>query len=165
LHTQCGNNAWCQNNEISLLDWTLAEAHWDMLRFVRELIAFRHRHPCLTRSRFLTGQPASSRGIPDVAWHGLHLNAPFWGDNEAQVLAFTLAGSNEIEEDVHVVLNMSGQDLAVQLPDIPLRSWHLALDTAAPSPDDMIEQTRQRAVDGNIQSVQARSVAVFEARD
>jgi glycogen operon protein len=166
LQTQGGNNnAWCQNNEISWLDWRLAETHCDMVRFVRELIAFRHRHPCLTRSRFLTGQPASSRGIPDVAWHGLHLNAPLWGDNEAQVLALTLAGTRETEEDLHVVMNMSGQDIKVQLPDIPQRHWHKAIDTAAPSPDNITERMRQRAVGRNILSVQARSVVVFEARE
>ncbi len=166
LHTQGGNNnAWCQNNEISWLDWRLAETNHEMLRFVRELIAFRHRHPCLTRSRFFTGQPASSRGIPDIAWHGLHLNEPLWGNHDAQVLAFTIAGNTATEEDLHIVLNMSEQDIEVQLPDIPLRRWHLAIDTAAPSPDDIIERTRQRAVDGNIQPVHARSVVVFEAQE
>ncbi len=69
LHTQGNNNAWCQNNEISWLDWRLAETNHAMVRFVRELIAFRQRHPCLSRSRFFTGQPESSRGIPDIAWH------------------------------------------------------------------------------------------------
>ncbi|MGZ8236858.1 MAG: glycogen debranching protein [Methylophilaceae bacterium] len=64
LHTQGGNNnAWCQNNETSWLDWRLAKTHHEMVRFVRELIAFRHRHPCLSRSRFFTGQPESLRGI------------------------------------------------------------------------------------------------------
>lgn len=52
----------------------------DMLRFVRELIAFRRRHPCLARSLFFIGKPTSSRGIPDIAWHGLRLNEPLWGD-------------------------------------------------------------------------------------
>jgi glycogen operon protein len=164
LHTQGGNNnAWCQNNEISWLDWRLTETNHEMLRFVRELIAFRHRHPCLTRSRFFTGQPASSRGIPDVAWHGLRLNEPLWGDNAAQVLAFTIAGTTATEEDLHIVLNMSESGIEIQLPDIPQRQWHLSIDTAALYPNDILEQAHQRAVDRNIQRVQARSVVVFEA--
>ena len=166
LHTQAGNNnAWCQNNETSWLDWRLAEANQEMLRFVRELIAFRHRHPCLTRSRFFTGKPSSLRGIPDIAWHGLHLNEPLWGNHDAQVLGFTIAAKTAAEEDLHVVLNMSGNSIEIKLPDIPSRRWHLAIDTAAPSPDDMIERTRQRAVNGDIQPVRARSVSVFEARE
>jgi glycogen operon protein len=166
LHTQGGNNnAWCQNNEISWLDWRLAEANHEMVRFVRELIAFRQRHPSLSRSRFFTGQPESSRGIPDITWHGLQLNEPLWNSHEAQILAFTIAGRTATEEDLHIVLNMSEQGIESQLPDIPQRLWHLAIDTAAPSPDDILEQARQRAADGNIQKVQARSVVVFEARE
>jgi len=65
---------------------------------------------------------------------------------------------------LHIVLNMSDQDINVQLPEIPLRSWHLAVDTAAPSPDDIIERLRQRAVGGDVQPVHARSVVVFEAQ-
>jgi glycogen operon protein len=165
LHTQGGNNnAWCQNNEISWLNWRLTETNHEMLRFVRKLIAFRHRHPCLTRSRFFTGQLTSSRGIPDIAWHGLRLNEPLWGNNEAQVLAFTIAGSTATEEDLHIVLNMSERDIEIQLPDIPQRQWHLTIDTAAPSPNDILEKACQRAVDKNIQRVQARSIVVFEAQ-
>lgn len=166
LHTQGGNNnAWCQNNETSWLDWRLAEANHAMVRFVRELIAFRHRHPCLSRSRFFTGQPESSRDIPDITWHGLHLNEPLWDSHEAQVLVFTIAGRTATEEDLHILLNMSEQDIESQLPDIPQRQWHLAIDTAASSPNDIQEQARQRAADSNIQKVQARSVVVFEARE
>ena len=166
LHTQRGNNnAWCQNNEISWLDWRLAETNHEMIHFVRELIAFRHRHPCLTRSRFFTGQPESSRGIPDITWHGLRLNEPLWHNNEAQVLAFTIASCSSAEEDLHIVLNMSDQDIGIQLPDIPQRQWHLAIDTAASSPDDIIDRARQRAVEGNNQPVHARSVVVFESQE
>ncbi len=53
--------------------------------------------------------------------------------------------------------------IEIQLPDIPQRQWHLAIDTAAPSPNDILEQARQRAADRKIQRVQARSVVVFEA--
>jgi len=166
LHTQRGNNnAWCQNNEISWLDWRLAETNHEMIRFVRELLAFRRRHPCLTRSRFFTGQPSLLRGIPDIAWHGLNLNEPPWGNNDAQVLAFTIAGNAASEEDLHIVLNMSDQDIEVRLPNIPQRRWHLAIDTAAIAPNDIIEQARQRSVDGDTQPVHARSVVVFEAQE
>jgi isoamylase len=166
LHTQRGNNnAWCQNNEISWLDWRLAETNHEMIRFVRELLAFRRRHPCLTRSRFFTGQPSLLRGIPDIAWHGLNLNEPPWGNNDAQVLAFTIAGNAASEEDLHIVLNMSDQEIEVQLPNIPQRRWHLAIDTAAIAPNDIIEQAHHRSVDGDTQPVHARSVVVFEAQE
>jgi isoamylase len=57
LRTQRGNNnAWCQDNDISWVDWTLAETNAPFLRFVRELIHLRKRHPALRRRRFLTGE-------------------------------------------------------------------------------------------------------------
>jgi glycogen operon protein len=76
LRTQKGNNnAWCQDNDISWVDWALAEKHAPFLRFVRELIHLRKRHPALRRRRFLTGEfrpaadwvPASpARGSEDA---------------------------------------------------------------------------------------------------
>src|SRR5213079_2309875 len=57
LRTQHGNNnAWCQDNELSWLDWELAEANKDFLRFVREMIWLRRRHPALRRRRFFVGE-------------------------------------------------------------------------------------------------------------
>src|SRR4029077_477420 len=57
LRTQLGNNnAWCQDNDISWVDWSLAEKNKDFLRFVRELIWLRKRHPALRRRRFFTGE-------------------------------------------------------------------------------------------------------------
>lgn len=57
LRTQRGNNnAWCQDNEISWVNWTLADEHKDFLRFVRELIQLRKRHPVLRRRRFFVGE-------------------------------------------------------------------------------------------------------------
>ncbi len=57
LRTQKGNNnAWCQDNEISWVNWQLAEKNKDFLRFVRELIHLRKRHPALRRRRFFTGE-------------------------------------------------------------------------------------------------------------
>jgi isoamylase len=51
LRTQRGNNnAWCQDNELSWFDWRLTETNSDMLRFVREMIALRRRHPGLSRA-------------------------------------------------------------------------------------------------------------------
>jgi glycogen operon protein len=166
LHTQGGNNnAWCQNNEISWLNWQLTEANSDMLRFVRELIAFRRRHPSLMRPRYLTGRLEVARGIYDITWHGFRLNEPLWQDPQAQVLGFTLAGCSSAEEDLHVVINMSEFAIDVPLPVIAQRHWYLALNTAAISPYDMIEREHQQLVVGKTQPLQARSIVVFEARE
>ena len=67
LRTQGGNNnAWCQDNETSWVDWTLADDNADFLRFVKQLIALRKRHPALRRRTFLrgggSGHPPTSSG-------------------------------------------------------------------------------------------------------
>jgi glycogen operon protein len=57
LRTQGGNNnAWCQDNAVSWVDWTLAEKNADFLRFTKEMIALRKRHPALRRRRFFVGE-------------------------------------------------------------------------------------------------------------
>src|SRR5207244_7262266 len=70
LRTQQGNNnAYCQDNAVSWIDWTLAETNADFLRFVRGMIALRKRHPALRRRGFFRG--VGPEGEPaDVEWHG-----------------------------------------------------------------------------------------------
>ena len=66
LRTQKGNNnAWCQDNAVSWVDWALAEANADFLRFTKEMIGLRKRHPALRRRRFFAG--GIGRGAPDPA--------------------------------------------------------------------------------------------------
>src|ERR1700682_4371594 len=65
LRTQKGNNnAWCQDNEISWLDWSLRDKNADFLRFVRELIQLRKRHSALRRKRFFRGDFIKRRIAP-----------------------------------------------------------------------------------------------------
>jgi len=165
LRTQHGNNnAWCQDNEIGWFDWRLTEHNRDLLRYTRELIALRRRHPSLTTNRFFTGSPVPERDLPDVVWHGVRLNEPLWDDPQARMLAFTIAGQRDEEEDLHVVLNMSGESLEAPLPVLRERRWHLALDTAQPAPADILARKRQTPVVGAAYPVAPRSVVVLEAR-
>ena len=165
LRSQGGNNnAWCQDNEISWIDWRATGRQQDMLRFTRELIALRRRHPSLLANRFYDGRPVSGRGLPDVAWHGARLGELPWHDTEGRILRFTIAGISPGEEDLHVVINASERALAADLPAIPGRRWHVALDTARPPPDDVLPRERQRPHPAPSYAVDARSVVVLEAR-
>jgi len=166
LRTQHGNNnAYCQDNEIGWFDWTGCDRHRDMLRFVKKMVRFRKRHPLLRRRRFLTGTKTNARQIMDVTWHGLALDKPLWDDPEAQLLACTLgAMSDDEEEDLHIILNMSEHTIEMPLPSIDGRSWHRAVDTHASSPDDIIEPADQSPCDGRTCQVQPRSVVVLESR-
>jgi len=165
LRTQRGNNnAWCQDNDLGWFDWQLTERNADMLRYTRELIAFRRRHANLTTNRFFTGAMVPGRDIADIAWHGIRLNEPLWNDPEARMLAFTIAGQNDDEDDLHVILNMSDQSLDVLLPVMRERRWHLALDTAQPAPADILVRDCQMPLIGGAYLAGPRSVVVLEAR-
>jgi isoamylase len=165
LQTRMGNNnGYCQDNALNWFDWALTEKNGDMLRFVREMIAFRKRHPCLMRRRFFSSDRDEGRRLPEIAWHGVNLHEPPWDDPEARVLAFTLGALDDAEEDLHVVLNMSERALDAPLPEAPGRSWHLAVDTSQPSPGDILAAHEQRAVRGILHSVSPRSVVVLESR-
>jgi glycogen operon protein len=163
LRTQGGNNnAYCQDNTVSWFDWTLPARQGDMYRFTRELIAFRKRHRSLTLNRFFTGAPAGGRQVPDIAWHGRRLDVAPWHDPSSRLLRITLAGVEPLEPDLHVVLNMADEAFEADLPEIAGRHWQLAIDTARPSPGDILEPDQQLAMDSNVCRVAARSVAVVE---
>ena len=164
LRSQRGNNnAYCQDNELSWFDWVLVE-HNDMLRYTRELIALRRRHPSLTANRFFTGAVVDGRNLPDIAWHGIQLNEPPWHDYQSRILACTIAGQEEDEADLHVIMNMSEQTLNAPLPVIQGRKWHIALDTALDSPEDISVPDMQVYYAGACYFSQPRSIAVLEAR-
>ena len=148
LRTQNGNNnAWCQDNELSWLDWTLAEANAGFVRFVRELIWLRRRHPVLRRSTFLRG--ALSPLTADIRWHGTEPELPDF-QAESQLLAYTLDGRFHGREDLEldrpdndffVVMNGAATGELVRVPKSPTgRRWRLLIDTAAVSPDDFFPE-------------------------
>src|SRR5215217_5524399 len=161
--TQRGNNnAYCQDNELSWMDWTLVDSNDDLLRFWREMIALRRRHPVLQRRRFFTGE-TNDRGIPDIAWHGCALGQPGWNDPTSRVLSFTMGGFGE-ETDIHVILNMADSELAFELPRLEGRTWMRAVDTGLDSPADIAGPGQEQPVEGTSYLAPSRSVAVFTSK-
>ena len=158
--TQGGNNnAYCQDNEISWTDWGLLEKHADLFRFWRLMIDFRKRHPAVHRSRFFDGK-VNDRGLPDIAWHGCQLLRPGWDDPNARALACTLAGCGA-EADIHAMFNMDPAGLDFEVPAVKGRQWHLAVDTARPSPADILDPGRETPLAGPRVRVEGRSVVVL----
>lgn len=165
LRTQHGNNnVWCQNNELGWFNWSLLETNSDMLRFTRQMIAFRKRHACLMHSRFLNGLEREGHWFPDISWHGDRLNQPLWEDPDAQMLACTLGAVDSWEEDLLVIMNMQAKELLMPLPQVAEGNWHLAIDTAGQSPLDVIRPADQSVQLDPACTVQAHSVVVFERR-
>jgi isoamylase len=165
LRTQNGNNnAWCQDNELSWFDWTLTRSNAEMLRFVREMIAFRKRHASLRRRHFLTGRPPGRGELADVTWHGYELERPLWDDGEARLLAYTLAAVEPGAAHLHIVLNMSDQGHKLAFPPMVDRAWYRIIDSARAAPMDIVPPARQRPARSPHYLAAARSVLVFEGR-
>ncbi len=142
--TQRGNNnAYCQDNDLSWFDWKLVEKNADLVRFCRELIAFRLSQPVVRRKRFLKGEPAEEGGFPDVAWYGPEGEVADWM-HERHSLLCLLGGHRLREEATHaerhvlIMLHAGQQPQRFELPSA-LRSihWHLFADTAAAAPADV----------------------------
>jgi glycogen operon protein len=142
LRTQKGNNnAWCQDNELSWIPWRLAESRADFLRFTRMLIALRKRHPILRRRNFFHGSGPAGDLRPDVIWHGVEPGLPDFSAG-SRTLAFSLDGSRtgrEPDRDFYFACNAWREPVDFRIPNSPSgKPWRRAIDTALPSPLDIV---------------------------
>ena len=136
LRTQRGNNnAWCQDNDISWVDWTLAQKNADFLRFTRETIALRKRHPALRRRSFL--RPG------DVIWHGTEAYRPDFSAG-SRTLAMVLDGrrtDREPDHDFYLAFNAWRDPITFTIPPAPQgKPWRRVIDTALASPLDIVPE-------------------------
>ena len=90
LRTQNGNNnAYCQDNEISWVNWDIGEEGQRLIRFVQKLTALRHKYPILRCNRFLTGVYNEELGVRDVTWinaSGAEMKAEDWANVDMECL-------------------------------------------------------------------------------
>lgn len=133
LRTQQGNNnAWCQDNEISWVQWELTTDQEDFFRFCREMIAFRKRHPALRRREFL--------GSEDVTWHGQKPGFPDFSSHSRHI-AMQLHGlrtGREIDCDLFVVFSAEDWETHWELPLPKTGScWTRFLDTGKEPPHEI----------------------------
>ncbi len=142
LRTQQGNNnAYCQDNEISWLDWNLSgEAH-ALIEYVRTLIRLRLRYPILRRGRFLSGEYNEEMGLKEVTWltaDGSEMEVERWEDPETRSLGLLLDGRARLsgirragdDRSLLILFNAHPEPLAFHLPDVPRGSgWICRLDT------------------------------------
>jgi glycogen operon protein len=142
LRTQGGNNnAWCQDNEVGWLDWSLADKHADFLRFTRMLIALRRRHPALRRRDFFRGSGLAGELVPDIVWHGVEPYRPDFSRG-SRTLAMCLDGSRtarEPDRDFYIACNAWRQHISFRIPQSPSgRPWRRLIDTALLTPLDIV---------------------------
>ncbi len=129
--TQGGNNnAYCQDNEISWLNWDLQEKGHNLVSFVSRLNALRRRLPMLHRSRFLTAEWNEELGIKDVTWVkpiGDEMDQAAWDDADTRCIGVLLDGRAQVsgirrrgaDATVLVVLNSYHDGVPFTLPAVP----------------------------------------------
>ncbi len=141
---QGNNNTYAQDNELNWLDWQGVETQADLLRFVRQCIAFRKAHPALRRRYHLHERDLVDSGFPDISWHGLRAGRPDWSA-ESRTLAFLLCGMHAAllpgraaDDYLYVAMNMHWEGHTFELPRLrDGRRWYVFADTFQPPPLDV----------------------------
>ncbi|MEV4707386.1 glycogen debranching protein GlgX [Actinoplanes sp. NPDC049316] len=172
---QGNNNAYCQDNELSWIDWENADE--TLLEFTRKLVAFRHRHQVFQRRRFFTGLPVTARGggdpLPDLEWFtpdGRQMAGDDWGNDFGRAVALFVNGEGIRERgqygqrhvDSSFLLFFNAHDAPIEFATPPTEygeKWEVVIETAEPSPD------RSPVVEaGNTILVPDRSLIVLDRK-
>ena len=128
--TQSGNNnAYCQDNELSWLDWRYLEQHQEIYSFARGMIAFRCAHPVLSNEQFYTNA--------EIQWFNPAGGVPDWFDPQQKSFACLI--QENAQPALLLMFNAGVTDADFHLPPLPHGSrWHLAADTARSAPQDFV---------------------------
>ena len=132
--TQAGNNnAYCQDNEISWVDWRLRSANHELLDFVRLLARLRRLHVEFRRETFLKGA-ASRAGVKDVTWlndHGVEMTQSEWHDPQLRTLGIWFGEHTGSVEHLLLLVNSADTEQGFGLPAAPADGpWICLFDTA-----------------------------------
>jgi len=133
--TQRGNNnAYCQDNEISWVDWRLRSANHELLEFVRLLARLRRLHVAFRRETFLKGA-ASRAAVKDVTWlnvRGTEMTQSEWQESELRTLGMWFGESTGSAEHLLLLVNSADSEQRFGLPAAPADGpWICLFDTAS----------------------------------
>jgi isoamylase len=134
--TQEGNNnAYCQDNGISWVDWDLEPWQEDLLAVTRHVFALRHEHPVLRQRQFFAGHPRRTDGTTDLAWYagdGRRMDPGRWNDTGVRTLQMYLDGGHVGDRSLLVVLHGGDEEAEVTLPAQPsVTAYELLWDSRA----------------------------------
>ncbi|WP_026506289.1 glycogen debranching protein [Butyrivibrio sp. NC3005] len=156
-NTQFGNNnAYCQDNEISWLNWDNINKNKDFYNFYRNVIQFRKRHPAIRKDL----APAKC-GLPYISCHAENPN----NENitkDSKMIGVRFAGSskNKVDDVVYLCINVYWEDVPIKLPGMPIGGfWSLAINTA--DENGKYFYNRPKPLTQDLWVMKARSVSVF----
>lgn len=145
--TQNGNNnAYCQDNEVSWINWNLAEKNEELVAFTRRIIQLRKNHQVFHRETFF------STKTPEIEWFDFTGKNPDWS-NPSRFLAFMLDGSmcmnddGKYDSDFYVAGNTDIYDVTITLPSPHKgKKWYLAADTSIEGNDCIAEPGKEECI-------------------
>lgn len=167
--TQKGNNnAYCQDNEISWLNWEQKDEK--LLAFTQKVLQLRHKHPVFRRHNWFSGEPVKGVGIEDIIWflpEGDQMTDENFNCDYAKSLAAFLngrglrnagkRGAQALDDDFYIVFNAHYEPLEYKLPSEEYgQTWIKILDT---STYELEEQTYKA---NDMVQVESRSVVLFK---
>ncbi|MEU8223509.1 glycogen debranching protein GlgX [Kribbella sp. NPDC048915] len=170
--TQSGNNnVYCQDNELSWVDWDLGESEQDLLTFTRSLVRLRNEHPVLRRRRFFHGDTGID-GLGDLVWftpNGTEMEDGDWQRDDARAIAVFLNGDAISEPDPRgepvvddsflILLNSHYEQVDFLLPPKEYgENWTVVVDTTTATGPDTDEPPHAA---GSTVQVEARSTLVL----
>ena len=140
------NNAYCQDNDLTWLDWSLDPSRKALLEFTGRLIQFRRKHPNLRRHKFLQGRPIRGSGIRDIVWlrpDGVEMSDEEWGAGWLRTLAVRLNGDAlDVHDDegrrvtdhtMVLFFNAHHEPVPFKVAKAPSdMGWTVAFDTSQP---------------------------------
>lgn len=152
---QGNNNVYCQDNEISWLNWDLEQENKDLVLFTQQLLKIRHAHPILRRGRFLVGAFNEELGVKDVTWlstSGVEMSQDDWDNTDNAFLAMLMDGRAQPSgvqrrgDDATLLLlvNAHANPISFKLPSSPKGcEWTRLIDTHDSDLSDSTNTTHQ----------------------
>jgi isoamylase len=165
---QGNNNAYCQDNPISWVDWKPAASNVSLIRLVQKLTALRHKYAILRRNRFLTGAYDEELEVKDLTWinaSGAEMRSEDWSDSNMRCFGMLMDGrarptgvrQRGTEATMLLVLNAHHDLVQFTLPACPGgEHWAIVLDTNVPD-----RETTQGLASGDQYQVTERSLLLF----
>lgn len=167
---QGNNNAYCHDNELTWLDWSLLQENADIFEFFKHCIAFRHAHPILRSPLHFTHRDEAGSGYADITWHGTRAWYADWADY-VRTLAFMLCGEHvahgqQPDDYIYVALNMHWEHHIFELPNLPEgMHWYRFVNTSDFEPQKIcVPGQEPRLDDQQHHLLGARSVAILVGR-
>lgn len=167
-NSQSGNNnAYCQDNEVSWLNWNLIRTNGDILDFVKAVIAFRKEHPVFRMEQEPRLMDYLACGFPDVSYHGVKAWFPEF-ENFRRQLGIFYCGEYGKKPDgtsdnsFYVAYNMHWEPHEFDLPNLPKgERWHVVFHTDKKEVNGMYEKGKEPAAEGKRFVVSPRTIVVF----